>query len=349
MWSLSTGFTFLFFFFHCEKIIFNFFSVFFTIMSEDAEYIRALEIQRRNFEAQFGSIGELGFGDKLDEVKSEESSTSEPSDEEGIKLDGLSSESENSSLESEDDELFDIEDQPKPKVVKLNTPTTEISHAIPSKTDRKLLKSGRAATLSEIEAVNKRASKQNLKQANKTAKEESDNLENDLKLQRLLKESHILANNVDPQFSGADLTLKTIDFEDPTGKSRKRVLSSRIQELSTTNLAKEKKLESMPMNMRKGMIAKRDARVAKYEKEARDAGIVLSKLKKGQVRDLNAGRGSTSSSDRLGSGKTHKVQKRERGLKINGVGRSTRNGLVISQNDIDRINSQGKRRHGKKR
>ncbi|KAI5964965.1 FAF1 [Candida margitis] len=319
-------------------------------MSEDAEYLRTLEIQRRNFEAQFGSIGDLGFEDKLDEVDAEDdlSSDTETSDNEDVDFDGFSSESEDSTSDSDNAEVSDIDEPPKPRVVKLNTPTSDIPPVVASKNERKLLKAGRAATLSELEAVNKRASKQTLKQANKTAKEESENLENDLKLQRLLKESHILANNVDPQFSGADLTLKTIDFEDPTGKSRKRVLSSRINELTTTNKTKEKRLESMPMNMRKGMIAKRDARVAKYEKEAKDAGIVLSKLKKGQVRDLNAGRGSTSSNDRLGSGKQNKVQKRERGLKINGVGRSTRNGLVISQNDIDRINNQGKR-HGKKR
>jgi len=315
---------------------------------EDAEYRRALEIQRRNFEAQFGSIGDLGFDDKLDEVDQDESSLLEDSEEEN-KFDGFTSEGEDSS-ESEEEITFSEDNPPKPKVIKLNTTTSDVPHLVPSKIERKLLKSGRAATLAEIENVTKRASKQTLKQANKTAKEEADNLENDLKLQRLLKESHILANNVDPQFSGADLTLKTIDFEDPTGKSRKRVLSSRLQELSTTNLTKDKKLESMPMNMRKGMIAKRDEKIAKYEKEARNAGIVLSKLKKGQVRDLNAGRGSTSSSERLGAGKKHnKVTKRPRGLKINGVGKSTRNGLVISQNDIDRINNQGKKKFGKKR
>ena len=264
---------------------------------EDAEYRRALEIQRRNFEAQFGSIGDLGFDDKLDEVDQDESSLLEDSEEEN-KFDGFTSEGEDSS-ESEEEITFSEDNPPKPKVIKLNTTTSDVPHLVPSKIERKLLKSGRAATLAEIENVTKRASKQTLKQANKTAKEEADNLENDLKLQRLLKESHILANNVDPQFSGADLTLKTIDFEDPTGKSRKRVLSSRLQELSTTNLTKDKKLESMPMNMRKGMIAKRDEKIAKYEKEARNAGIVLSKLKKGQVRDLNAGRGSTSSSERL--------------------------------------------------
>ncbi|KAI5958570.1 FAF1 [Candida theae] len=328
---------------------------------EDAAYLKALEIQRRNFEAQFGSIGDLGFDDKLDKVESEATSSSDESlDDKETNFDGFSSGSEDdsSSLDSEEEKEEEEEalaeeeagSPPKPKVVKLNTTTSELPHAVPSKTERKLLKSGRAATLSELETINKRASKQTLKQANKLAKEESDNLENDLKLQRLLKESHILANNVDPQFSGADLTLKTIDFEDPTGKSRRRILSSRMSELASINKTKDRKLESMPMNMRKGMIAKRDARVAKYEQEAREAGIVLSKLKKGQVRDLNAGRGSTSSSERLGSGKSlgNKVMKRERGLKINGVGKSTRNGLVISQSDIDRINNQGKRR-GKKR
>ena len=173
-----------------------------------------MEIQRRNFEAQFGSIGDLGFDDKLDEVDQDESSLLEDSEEEN-KFDGFTSEGEDSS-ESEEEITFSEDNPPKPKVIKLNTTTSDVPHLVPSKIERKLLKSGRAATLAEIENVTKRASKQTLKQANKTAKEEADNPENDLKLQRLLKESHILANNVDPQFSGADLTLKTIDFEDPT-------------------------------------------------------------------------------------------------------------------------------------
>ncbi|KAI5965950.1 FAF1 [Candida pseudojiufengensis] len=324
--------------------------------NEDDEYKRSLEIQRRNFEAQFGSLEDMGYEDKTNQNEEEEftgfdSENSGESDE--MELNNISEESDFTS-DSEIGEYEEYEEEfnepiPKPKVVKLNLSTSEQTPIITSKKDKKLLKSGRAATVTEIETANQKASKQTAKQLQKSQKEDSENLENDLKLQRLLKESHILANN--NQFSGVDLTLKTIDYDDPTGKGRKRILNSRINELSSTNRTKEKKLESMPMKMRQGMIAKRDSRIAKYEKEARDAGIVLSKLKKGEVRDLNIGKGTTSSMDRLGNGlkKKDKVNKRDRGLKINGVGKSTRNGLIISQSDIDRINNKGKPKFKKRK
>ncbi|KAI5954932.1 FAF1 [Candida jiufengensis] len=323
--------------------------------NEDEEYKRALEIQRKNFEAQFGSIEDLGYEDKTTQEEEEEeefngfdSENSEKSDEmdlsENSQESDFTSDSEIDDFEDEEDLMEHIQ---KPKIIKLNS-STDQTPIINTKDDKKLLKSGRAATISEINKHNDLVSKQTAKQLQKSQKEDSENLENDLKLQRLLKESHILANN--NQYSGVDLTLKTINYDDPTGKSRKRILSSRIEELSGTNRVKNKKLESMPMKMRQNMITKRDSRIAKYEKDARDAGIVLSKLKKGEVRDLNAGKGSTSSSDRLGNGlKKNKVVKRDRGLKINGIGKSTRNGLVISQSEIDKINNQGKSKFKKRK
>lgn len=101
--------------------------------------------------------------------------------------------------------------------------------------------------------------------------------------------------------------------------------------------------------MRKGMIASRERQIAKYEEEARNAGIILSKVKKGELRDIKQGKGSTLASDRLGTGKKTSKKIRDRGLKINSIGRSTRNGLIISQQEIDKINNQGRRFNKKKR
>ncbi|CAK9441366.1 uncharacterized protein LODBEIA_P52340 [Lodderomyces beijingensis] len=332
-------------------------------MGKDSTYLDALEIQRRNFEAQFGTVEELGYEDKLDSKHTKKSTSRASRDEdqsgtEDSDEDDFAGFDTDASADSDSGSDSDSEEEPVqlvPKVVKLNSNTPPPPPAPSSKQERKLLKSGKAATLSELESARQRSLTQTSRRSTKPSDtvEDSENLENDLKLQRLLKESHILAsaNEVNPTFSGADLTLQTMDYDDPTGKSRKRILSSRIQELTHTNRRHEKKLEKMPMNMRKGMIAKRDARIAAYEKEAKDAGIVLSKLKKGEVRDLNKGKRVTSQSDRLGNGlKSDKVTKmRQRGLKINGVGKSTRNGLVISQSDIDRINNQGKRFNNKKK
>ena len=313
-----------------------------TNNSEDDEYLKALEIQRRNFEAQFGSIEDLGFTDKskstksINESEDEESNSNSNSsdDEEDINISGSDSEEDGeeesiSSSEDEEEELI------KPKVVKLNSSSSSSSTISNiSRIDKKLLKSGRAPTLEEITKKQHEANKQTNKQQqlSSSSKESSEDLENDLKLQRLLKESHILSNSL--EYSGVNLTLETLNYEDPTGKARKRMLTSRIRDLSSINsTGLPKKLESMPMNMRKGMIKKRQERIEKFENDAKNAG---------QLRDLNAGKGSTLSSDRIGTGKKVIKRVRDRGLKIHGIGKSTRNGLVFSQNDIDRIHNKGK-------
>ena len=127
-------------------------------MSEDDEYIKALEIQRRNFEAQFGSIEDMGFEDKSktqveledeDERSSQDSSDqSSGEDEEDSEFDEIDSDSNEEEMDflGNDEEQDDI---PKPKVFKLND-SSNTPLPVVSKQDRKLLKSGRAPTLLEI-------------------------------------------------------------------------------------------------------------------------------------------------------------------------------------------------------
>lgn len=311
-----------------------------------------MEAQRRHFEAQFGSLNDIWGGGEEREGSSgkerkekrkmsESDEGSEGSDEESEGSDEMSDESDSEESESNSEESDDINNnnnnntsatkQP-PKVVTISeTPTPQIS-----KKDQKLARAGRAPTIQEL---NQKQSSKPSSKKQKTSKEDQDNLENDVKLQRLLQESHILANN--QGHSGADLTMQTLDYEDPTGKSRAKALTSRLRNLSATNSSNKgmpKKLESMPMAMRKGMIKSQQKKVQKYEKEAKDAGTVLSKVKRGELRDLTAGKGSTFASDRLGTGKSGPKRVRDRGLKVNSVGKSTRNGLVILKKDIERIN-----------
>ncbi|RCK55618.1 Protein FAF1 [Candida viswanathii] len=309
--------------------------------NDDEEYLKALEIQRRNFEAQFGSIEDMGFKDK--------SKTTPTTDEQqdDSEFEGFDSDNSQLNISSSDEGQYDSsdseqEEEVKPKVIKLNSSTTTSSNNTPtiSKTDKKLLKSGRAPTLTELATRERLASQSTSQNSVKDTDNDNEDLANDLKLQRLLKESHILANTL--EYSGVDVTLQTMNYDDPVGKARRRTLTSRMREISSVNSSgAPKRLESMPMNMRKGMIRKREERVRKYEEEARNAGIVLSKVKKGEIRDLNAGKGSTLASDRIGNGKKVVKRVRDRGLKIHGIGKATRNGLVISQNEINRINSSG--------
>jgi len=320
-------------------------------MSEDDEYMKALEIQRRNFEAQFGSIESMGLEDKSkvskttrDDIDESDEVNSGTEDSENSDSSG-SVDSDSDIDEESSDEIFTESVPSKPKVVKLTDNYATPNKNKPTRQDKKLLKSGRAPSLREIEQKQDHLLKLAKKQAAKAGKEDGENLENDLQLQRLLEESHILSNTL--EYSGAELTMQTLDYEDPTGKARKRILDSRIRKLAATNSSTNglpKTLEKMPMSMRKGMIKSREHKIAKYEQEARDAGIVLSKVRKGELRNLNAGKGSTAASDRLGVGKKVNARVRDRGLKIHGVGRSTRNGLVISKDDIARINAGPKRK-----
>ncbi|CAI4928036.1 CGH_3_HP_G0030770.mRNA.1.CDS.1 [Saccharomyces cerevisiae] len=126
------------------------------------------------------------------------------------------------------------------------------------------------------------------------------------------------------------------------GKARSCTLEMRLNRLSRVNGHQDKinKLEKVPMHIRRGMIDKHVKRIKKYEQEAAEGGIVLSKVKKGQFRKIE----STYKKDierRIGEalrpGIKKKLPKRERGLKISSVGRSTRNGLIVSKRDIARI------------
>lgn len=269
--------------------------------------LEQLQTERRNFEAQFGSLASLGFEDKV--------GTAVSSDDEEFR--GFSDE--------DNDSLSDTSEvKVGPKVIKLNdTPFT----APVSRKDQQRLRAGRAPTLQEVE---KRTPKPSVGQ------DDDDNVENDIKLQRLLQESHILQAHT--KYSGAEVTLQTLNYEEPSGKARKKALTSRLRNLSSVNSSGHpKKLEKMPMAMRNGMIKSRQKQINKYEEEARNAGIVLSRVKKGETRDLGVGNGVTFASDRLGRGRKKITRVRDRGLRIHSVGKMTRHGLKISKQEIDRV------------
>jgi hypothetical protein len=88
---------------------------------------------------------------------------------------------------------------------------------------------------------------------------DADNLKNDLALQRLLKESHLLE-------SGSDLA--------PTGKNRLKALDLRMQSLGAkTSLYHQK----MPSSHRRGIKAKAEKREERRRLEAKENGIILEK------------------------------------------------------------------------
>ncbi|CAI2040135.1 hypothetical protein SEUBUCD646_0I01500 [Saccharomyces eubayanus] len=341
--------------------------------SDEEEYARQLELQRKAFESQFGSLESMGFEDKTKNIQAEKDTSSGSDGEKDSSDDAGDLENTNgnghfSSEEEAEDDVSDEDDEQKPKlktqpkVIKFSGPSDV--YVPPSKKTQQLLRSGK--TLSQI---NKKLESTEAKEEKEDETVEAENLQNDLELQQFLRESHLLSafsnggsNSAD---SGVALTLQSmgggnddgIAYQDDQviGKARSRTLEMRLSRLSKVNGHEEKinKLEKVPMHIRKGMVSKHVQRIKKYEQEAAEGGIVLSKVKKGQFRKIE----STYKKDierRIGGSikarDKERATRRERGLKITSVGRSTRNGLIVSKKDIDRIsgNNKGGKFNGKK-
>lgn len=304
-------------------------------MSDD--YADVLEQQRRAFEAQFGSLESMGFEDKTKHI------SAEPSDEENASeesFQGFSDkeeeEEDDDDDESDDEEQEDDEDiddvkytapsvkRSAPKVIKFQDPSG--TYEPPSKKEQKQLRSGRSLRDTPLQQNDKDSDNDD---SDSDADTERQNMKNDVELQKFLQESHLLSA-MDPS---------TEPNSQIYGKTRARALEMHLNHLSTTN-GNAPKLEKVPMHVRKGMIRKHLHKIQRHEEEAKDAGIVLSKTKKGQFRKV----GSTYKNDierRIGTSIKSKEQKRkahrQRGLKVQSVGKSTRHGLKISPKDIDRI------------
>ncbi|KAG0666955.1 pre-rRNA processing and 40S ribosomal subunit assembly [Maudiozyma exigua] len=329
--------------------------------SQDDEYMKQLEEQRRAFEAQFGSLESMGFEDKVKE-KADESSESEESEEIECKNNDSTVNSESEDEESEVEECIIPKykensnastSKSGPRVIKFNEPMDTYTEV--DKKEQKRIRSGKTLRqLAEADERRQIIEDKKTKGAKNVDDNDEENLENDIELQRFLKESHLLSAFNQPgsdsnETSGVDLTLKSLKddnvvYQDDQmlGKSRMRTLEMRLGQLSQTNGHSKKlgKLEKVPMNIRRGMIDKHVKRIKQYEQDAVDGGIILSKVKKGQFRKIE----STYKKDierRIGQSiKTQDKErqtKRQRGLKIQAVGRSTRNGLIISKEDISRI------------
>jgi len=135
-------------------------------------------------------------------------------------------------------------------------------------------------------------------------------LKNDLALQRLLKESHLL-----------DPTSRL----DPSGANRHKAIDLRLQSLGSKGsiLAQEK----MPLAHRKGITAKAAAKEQTRRREAKVNGIILErvvKMKKGGD------------------------QRRERGVGGPGIGKFRGGTLKLSKRDINEIQGPKQRTFGKK-
>lgn len=152
----------------------------------------------------------------------------------------------------------------------------------------------------------------------------SDNLQNDLALQRLLKESHLLdANTFSANGSGSSA---------PEGAARLRALDMRIRDLGGKKSHMDQ--ERMPIAFRKGMVAKAGQREDKRRTEAKENGIILERFGAKSA-------GGAGAATRGGG----KERKRGGTVGIGGPDIGTYRGatLRLSKNDIKGIEGSGKR------
>lgn len=324
---------------------------------EDEEFRKQMEVQRLAFERQFGSLEEMGYED---ETKKEESDDTEESEyEEKIPVEN-SSESESEAEEFDSDIEVDVNEQhiKKEPVVKKGPKVISFGSTIKDEVD---VFSGVKLTdkmIKEMQNTKKKAVL-NHKKNNKPELEDDEydeeterkNLQNDIELQNFIRDSHLLNS-----FGGSNFN----SSKDVVGKARMKVMESQMKALVSQNkhISNKNKvgivdgLEKVPINIRKGMITKHKKRIDNYEANAKDNGIVLAKQAKGSFRKIDF----TYKKDierRIGKGVKADMGKnnimRDKGLKINAIGRSSRNGLVISKNEIKRVTGDGQNRgRGKK-
>lgn len=265
--------------------------------SEDDDTARALF--QRAFEAKFQPL-EIKKIESHDENEADESDDDEDLESD---WDGL----------SEDEDAIEVIEHSQPNVnsddeidpgKRAFMVWKDLTARHPNHTNRK--QSSRPPAIDEIFS---KATRKSTKDANsEETGTEAANLKNDLALQRLLKESHLL----DPSsFS------KTTSA--PEGRSRIKALDMRLQDLGAKSSALDQ--EKMPLSHRKGITAKSASREANRRKEAVENGIILEKQKFA----------------------AKSMKKRDRGIAGPGIGKFQGGTLRLTSRDVKSIEgSKGK-------
>ncbi|KAK3313847.1 hypothetical protein B0H66DRAFT_363858 [Apodospora peruviana] len=169
--------------------------------------------------------------------------------------------------------------------------------------------------------------------AKKASKEDEDSaafLANDLALQRLISESHILAaaggNSSHYLSTSAEASAAANNKTFVEGRTRRKTTDLRIQALGAKQsiLAQSK----MPMGMRKGINQTALSREEKRRREAKENGIILERQ---------------SAGGKMKAGGSSKKRSGEQPVDLPGVGRMRGAELRISARDVRSIEASGPR------
>ncbi|RPB17516.1 hypothetical protein P167DRAFT_556053 [Morchella conica CCBAS932] len=268
----------------------------------------AMEILRRHFESQFAPLPEVKGAKKSKAAKKDSGKKKKAKTgviEEGDDDDsGSGSGSEWEGLSEEEDKKLTA---PAPEVIHFTASDPLLKTAKLPKSILKPFISTKPPALRAPSPPTTAPSKPDESDEEDTTTE-AHHLQNDLALQRLLRESHLLDANLEA-----------------TGKNRLKAIEARVQALGGRDLTKHK----MPMAARVWMEKSRRAKEEKRRREAREAGIVLER----EVRVKKKG----------GEGK-----RRERGAFGPSVGKFRNGTLVLSRRDVMDIEGRGEGKGGGK-
>lgn len=266
--------------------------------SSESDTVDLQAVFRKAFEAKFKP---------LPESRQRETRQSKPMEEE---LEGNDDDSEEEHDTSSWDGFSDTNDQPsQPAACEVEVISYTDSATTPfdatSKAEMKAFMSSRPPTAPKTSA--KAAN------ADDSSDDEATNLKNDLSLQRLLRESHLLSSNTSSN-GLRDRSLTT------TGAARHAALDLTMQALGAKDSTTKPK-QKMPISHYRGIAAKKLATEEKRRREAKDMGIILEK----QTRQKSSN------------------VKRDRGVGAPTVGKFRRGTLQLSRNDIRSIHDDGER------
>ncbi|KAG8161788.1 hypothetical protein KVR01_008775 [Diaporthe batatas] len=158
-------------------------------------------------------------------------------------------------------------------------------------------------------------------------------LKNDLELQRLISESHILSatNPFNAATSGATAPSKAFS----EGRTRALTTDLRLQRLGSSGSIFNSQ-KKMPMNVRKGILGAKAAREEKRRREAKENGIILERERPDEAKGKGKGTGKKAGGRRQGRGSDLPVD-------MPGMGRMKGGELRLSKRDVRAVEMEGKR------
>ncbi|QIW98648.1 hypothetical protein AMS68_004166 [Peltaster fructicola] len=230
-----------------------------------------------------------------------------PLDKEALSLQPSEQESDESNDVEAEDDWEGVSGSDDVEVIEVHDSGNAMDQASLSR-EKKAFMSGRIPTSADPVKATK------TKQSDTQDEAEVANLKNDMALQRLLKESHLL-----------DASTYNSTGADVQGKSRLKALDLRIQDLG--GKASHLSQKNMPLSHRRGIEAKTVDREQKRRKEASDNGIILERAKFA----------------------TKNIKPREKGIGGPSVGRFQGGMLKLSGKDVRSIESTRTSVRGRKR